>query len=234
MINAELEFPYCESPLIIEKLLGLPEVLRPSVVSFGEDERGTAISDAKSFASTFELKSYGIFFRNEAILYDLRKARNGNLLCGASFTNPQTEVIRDFLVSMGAGAIFGYACVPEEREKRNRAVTRQGENVISSWVGRDSGRYLPGLYWWTIFANSLLRQYRIPLEPILEASVERLELGSTYLFRFYERPEDWESSTVMSDLYARLPGIFNIDSIRPQLEGAGNFITLSAVVDQWR
>ena len=37
-----------------------------------------------------------------------------------------------------AHPIFGFACMAEEREHRNRITTKLGINTIESWVGRDT------------------------------------------------------------------------------------------------
>jgi hypothetical protein len=235
MIKAELEFPFSMRHLALEKLLTLPEALRPTRQTLGEDEVGIMIGDPKAFLQTFELPSIGVYLRNSTTLYDLRRLRNSNLIVGAYFDAIPDIAVKDFLIHMAsAHPIFGFACVAEERERRNRITTKLGANTIESWVGRDTRRYVPGLYWWTLLAASLAEQHGIPLSTIVGAAKEHIELeGNQHLLRFYEKPEDWRSAAVVAKLYRSLPGVFDVEKLRPKLQGATTFLELNAILDAW-
>ena len=133
-----------------------------------------------------------------------------------------------------AHPIFGFACAEEELEYRNRITTQMGINTIHSWVGRDTRKYLPGLYWWTLLPASLAEQHGIPLSIIVGAAKEHIELeGNQHLLRFYEKPEDWQSAAVTAKLYRSLPGVFDVEKLRPKIQGATTFLELNAILDAW-
>jgi len=133
-----------------------------------------------------------------------------------------------------AHPIFGFACAEEELEYRNRITTKLGINTIHSWVGHDTRRYVPGLYWWTLLPASLAEQHGIPLSTVVGAALEHIELeGQQHLLRFYEKPEDWQSAGAMAKLYRSLPGVFDAKKVRPKLQAATNFLELNAILDAW-
>jgi hypothetical protein len=120
------------------------------------------------------------------------------------------------------------------REHRNRITTQLGINTIHSWIGRDTQKYVPGLYWWTLLPASLAQQHGIPLSVVVGAALEHIELeGHQHLLRFYEKPEDWQSAHVMTKLYRSLPGVFDVEKLRPKLQGATTFLEINAIPHAW-
>jgi hypothetical protein len=236
MIKAELEFQFSTARLVLEKILTLPKVLQPTHKSLGENEAATIVGDVKKFIQDFELPSSGVYLRNVSALYDIRKLRNGNLVCCGYFDEIPLDGVKDFLIHMAtARPIFGFACVPEEREQQNRVTTKQGVNTIESWVGRDTQKYIPGLYWWTLLPASLAERHGVSLHTIAGVALEHVELeGQQHLFRFYEKPEDWRSATVMAELRSSLSGVFDVERVRLQFERARTFLELNALVDAWK
>jgi hypothetical protein len=117
---------------------------------------------------------------------------------------------------------------------RNRITTQLGINTIHSWIGRDTQKYVPGLYWWTLLPASLAQQHGIPLSVVVGAALEHIELeGHQHLLRFYEKPEDWQSAHVMTKLYRSLPGVFDVEKLRPKLQGATTFLEINAIPHAW-
>src|SRR5262249_59812680 len=98
MIEAELEFPFSMTHLVLEELLTLPEALRPTHKSLGEEEVGTPIRDARIFLRTFELPSIGVLLRNSIARHDLRRLRNGNLICCSYFDAIPYGAVKEFLI----------------------------------------------------------------------------------------------------------------------------------------
>jgi hypothetical protein len=188
MIEAELEFRFSMTHLVLEELLTLPEALRPTHKSLGEDEVGTPIGDARIFLRTFELPSIGVLLRNSIALYDLRRSRNGNLICCSYFDAIPYGAVKEFLIHMAiAHPIFGFACAAGELEHRNRITTKLGVNTVESRVGRDTQKYIPGLYWWTLLPASLAEKHGVPLSTILAKALEHIELdGKQHLLRLLE------------------------------------------------
>jgi hypothetical protein len=235
MIKAALEFPLSATDLVIETILRLPELLRPTSMSLAEDEAATAIGDVEVFLQTFKMPTIGVYLQNSTALYDLRRSSPSTFIVDADLEAIPDDAVRDFLIHMAsAHPIFGFACVAEERERRNRITTKLGANTIESWVGRDTRRYVPGLYWWTLLPASLAEQHGIPLSTVVGAAQEHIELeGRQHLLRFYEKPEDWQSAAVMAKLYHSLPGVFDVEKLRPKLRGATTFLELNAILDAW-
>lgn len=237
MITAELEFELSSARFVLEKILTLPEALRPTHECPGEDEVGTEIDDPNRLVQSFDPPSSGLGFLKNAngATYYMRKERRGSLGCYAYFDGVSRDVVKSFLICMSsASPIFGFTCAPEEREHRNRVVTKQGMNTIESWVGRDTRKYIPGLYWLTLLPTILAEKYRVSLSVLAGAALEHLELrGEQHLLRFYERPEDWRSNNMLEQLSSAQPGIFDIKKVRLQLETAKNFLEVQAVLDSW-
>jgi hypothetical protein len=209
MIRAALTFPLSMTDLVTKTIMHLPEILRPTVISLAEDEPATAIGDINVFLDTFKMPTIGVYLEN--------------------------SVVRDFLIHMAAPRpFFGFACTQEELEYRNRITVKFGINIMESWVGRDTRRYIPGLYWWTLLPASLAEQHGIPLSILVRAAQEHIELeGQQHLLRFYESPEDWRSAAVMAELYHSCPGIFDVEKLRPKLQGMTNFLEINAILHDW-
>ena len=113
--------------------------------------------------------------------------------------------------------------------------TQQGVNKIESWVGRDIDKYVPGFYWLTLLPEALAAKHGIPLTAVERVAREHVALpGGQHLFRFYDRPEDWRSSPVVRNLCATLPGVFDVEKLKPQLAKAKNFLELNSMLRAWK
>jgi len=52
--------------------------------------------------------------------------------------------------------------------------------------------------------------------------------------RFYKKPEDWRSAaSPMAELYHSCPGIFDVEKVRPKLQGKTNFLEITAILREW-
>lgn len=142
------------------------------------------------------------------------------LLCDC-FLDVAPEAAEHFLKHMSkARPVFGFACLPGERGRRNRVTTQQGPNEIESWVGRDTQRYVPGLYWLALLSEALARQHHVALSALEAVAQEHVELeGGLHLFRFYERPEGWLETSAVTELCTSLSGVFDVEKIKPQTLG---------------
>jgi|SRR6185312_1172663 len=235
MIEAGLEFPPSARRHVVEAFLSLPEELRPTHESVNESEIGSEIRDYSAFLRALEKRETGLFLKNIAVTYDISLAGQASIICSC-FLDVNPFLVKSFMVHMAtARPIFGFACAPEEREYRNRVTTKQGVNTIESWVGRDTKKYIPGLYWLTLLPAELAEKQGVSLSTIGETALEHLELeGQQHLFRFYEKPEDWRSAGAVKELCSSLPGIFDVEKARPQLESAKTFLELNTMVNTWK
>jgi hypothetical protein len=236
MIEAELEFEGSIDP-VLAAFSELPTSLQPVYFSHGETPASDAdrIVDQKRFAAFVAKSKSGFFLLGPGLTYSLRIADGKPLICNC-FLDVAPEAAEFLLRHMSrARPLFGFACAPDERERRNRVTTQQGVNRIESWVGRDTQRYVPGLYWLTLLPETLARQHNVPLSDLSAVAQQHIELqDGQHLFRFYERPEDWKSNSAVSDLRMSLPGVFDIEKIKQPLMAAKNFLELDALLQDWR
>lgn len=236
MIEAGLVFDVALDRVVMA-FFDLPAQIRP--VHFSSDEKpakdADRIADQKRFAAFVTKSTSGFFLLGPGLTYSIRIATGKPLVCDC-FLDVAPEAAEDFLAYMSkAKPIFGFACMPGEREWRNRVIAKQGSNKIESWVGRDTQNYVPGLYWLTLLPDVLAKQHDVPLTAVAAVAQKHVELGSgQHLFRFYERPEDWQETSAVTDLIASLPGVFDVEKIRPQLLAAKNFLDLNALLREWR
>jgi hypothetical protein len=80
----------------------------------------------------------------------------------------------------------------------------------------------------------LAAKHGVPLRLLEEIALEHRDLGSgLHLFRFYDRPEDWQSNTKVKTLAASLPGIFNRQSVMSEFRYGMSFDELNALMGKW-
>lgn len=236
MLEAGLEF-LGDLDRVVAAFSSLPMLLRP--VHFSHEEKvGSSIDcigDQKRFA-TFAAKSQsGFFLLGFNVTYSIRIVPDKSIICDC-FIDVEPGVAKQFLSHMAeANPIYGFACVLEEREHRNRVTTKQGANTIESWVGRNTQKYIPGFYWLTLVSDTLMKQHNIPLSTVEKSAREHIELagGQQHLFRFYDHPDEWQASGI-AGLSASLPGVFDIEKVKPQLLAASNFLELNALLQNWK
>ena len=53
------------------------------------------------------------------------------------------------------------------------------------------------------------------------------------MFRFYDRPEDWQATPAVGELCASLPGVFDVEKLKDQLATANDFLELSSMLRAW-
>lgn len=237
MIEAGLEFDGAIDR-VVKAFIDLPATLRP--IHFSHEEKiasdADRIDDQKRFAAfVARSKSGFILFGPSGVSYSILIAENNPLICNC-FLEVAPEAAEQFLRYMSkAIPIFGFACLPGERERRNRVTQQQGVNKIESWVGRDTQRYVPGLYWLTLLPEALARQHGVSLEAVRAVARKHIDLeNGQHLFQFYDRPEEWQETSAVTDLSASLPGVFDVERIKPQIMAAKNFLDLHAMLREWR
>src|SRR5262249_1198783 len=155
MISAELEYERGTLDRVLGAFLSLPPSLRPT--HFSDDEvdieRRTAIGNSNDLASFFDDRTTGFFLFGPMLNCLASIAPGQSILMDCSISG-EPDLARQFLLHMaGAEPIFGFACLQEEKESRNRLTVTLGVNHIESWVGLDTVKYVPGLYWLTLFSE---------------------------------------------------------------------------------
>lgn len=244
MIESTLEFQSTDLRSIVATFCTLPEKLRPTRHSLGEDEVGEPILDTEKFLDSLVGTGLDPFLSGACVKYDIgyfdgfvgsEQIRSNSITCNC-FLEVEPSFAKKFLMHMASvHPIFGFACAPDERVRRNRVTVKQGVNTIESWVGRDTQKYVPGFYWLTLLPEALAEKYGVPLSAVEKNAKEHIDLkGGQHIFRFYERPEDWQATSVVAELCASLPGVFDVEKVKPQLSAAKNFLDLNAVLRNWK
>lgn len=235
MIQAKLEFNSDSFDNVLAAFLGLPDGLRPDRYSSNENARGRPISDREKFFAFVDNETLGFFLKGQNIIYDLHRGKP-SILCN-SFMDVEPRLMEQFLISMASeNPYFGYACATEELYYRNRIITVLNKKTTAeSWVGRNINRYLPGLYWLTLLPQWLADKHHIPVEKLHEAALEHIHLpGHQNLFKFYDRPENWEHHKDRIDQLCRsIPGIFDVKKPRHLTEGVRNVRELDNALKDW-
>ena len=183
MIEARLELHAGTLKQLGSKLLSLLAELRPSHHSLGEDEAGQLIGDPKGFVDSLTNRSPGPWLTGKFCSYDISLAGPKEIICFASLEVSST-LAEQFMVEMASlNPVFGSACVQDERIQRNRIAISLGSNNIESWVGRDTQKYIPGLYWLTLLPDALMKRNGMVFSATSwrrsHVSTLSLKLGST-------------------------------------------------------
>lgn len=244
MIQSTLEFHSADLRSIVAAFCTLPEGLRPTHHSFGENEVGKEILDAETFLASLSKAGLGPVLKGSSVTYDIgffdgfvgsERIKSRSIICNC-FLEVDPAFAKKFLLHMAiARPVFGFACAQDERHQRNRVIVKQGVNTIESWVGRDTQKYVPGFYWLTLLSEALAEKHGIPLSAVEKIALEHIKLqGGQHLFRFYERPDDWKSTSAVSELCASLRGVFDVERIKPQFPTAKNFLDLDAMLSKWK
>ncbi len=237
MIEAGLEFDGGAIDRVVAAFTGLPLPLRP--IHFSHEEKvgsdADRIEDQKRFAAFLAKSKSGFFLLGSAVTYSIRIASGRPLICDC-FIDVEPKIAEQLLVHMSrVQPVFGFACAPGERKRRNRITTVQGVNTIESWVGRDTQKYVPGFYWLTLLPDAMAKQHGIPISAVVGVALEHTDLGDgQHMFRFYDQPEDWQTTSFVAELCASFPGVFNVEKVKAQLPAAKNFLELNSMLRDWR
>lgn len=66
-----------------------------------------------------------------------------------------------------------------------------------------------------LISNQLLSRFQIPLGSLVALAQKYEEVApGQHLFRFYDRPEDWQGLDEISVFAAGQPGIFDIEKVK--------------------
>lgn len=237
-IEVGLEFRNGEVDRVVGAFVTLPLPLRPSYFSHDEKIRSDAdqIKDKKRFTEFLAKSHSGFILSGNGVTYSIRIASRRSTICDC-FIDLEPEDVQKFMVHMSsARPLFGFACAPGERERRNRLTLRlQDKYTVEAWVGRDIRTRIPGFYWLTLMSDTLARQHVIPLSTVEQFSITHLKLeDGQHLFQFYERPDDWSRTANVAELCASLPGVFDIEKARPQALTVTSILQMNSPLDQWK
>lgn len=86
----------------------------------------------------------------------------------------------------------------------------------------------------TLLSNALAEEHDIPIGQLEAEAAEYIRVSDAHLFRFFDRPEDWETGSSLGALRLSIPAIFNIDTVRSQIAHTKTFPELLAITSAWR
>ena len=237
MLEIGLEFEWIPIGVIVEGLLSLPEYLRPEKYCSDENSPGKSVSNRKALEEFLIKSQSGFFLKRDGLVFSLRIVRGKKIYCDC-FSDLHPGSAKELLVRMATiGPNFGYACDPAERERRNRINIVQGMNIIETWVGRNTDKSIPGLYWLTLISEKLFNQFGVSSTSLLDLSlgVGTINNGSHFLIQLYDSPEMWKQYDQQTVKATRLlPGVFNIEDVEKRISGAKGFNELNELLAAWR
>lgn len=91
---------------------------------------------------------------------------------------------------------YGFACLEDELHRRNIVTGVFGENKVESWVGLDSAKKLPGLYWLNMISEESVSRAQIgalDFRGLPDSRIDTVDTGSglLHVVKLYANPEDW-------------------------------------------
>jgi hypothetical protein len=231
-VVSRLVFPAVARADVLAAFLSLPGDMRPTHHRFGERGRRNLIDDPSAFRTSM-LGGQSFYLVSQQGTYSFNPNADLPIDCSAYRILPASA--HDYLAHMaGAGAIFGYCCADEEEMHRHYLRVEVKSGVMSAYYGRDIDRYIPGLYWLTLVSERLLEKHGVPIGVLENIALEHADLGGgIHLFRFYDRPEDWTSSTAINEVLQSVPGFFDLRKVRAGLTPGVDFEELARELRPW-
>jgi len=245
---------------VIDSLQALPAHLRPKY--FSEEEslksKKDEVADKKRFEKFVARNPAGFFLFADDCSYNFFIHERGysRLFCDIQNEDFYSDVPLLFETMVSAAPIFGFAGenqeevpsadgsyvithseVHSEYKHRNCYYITIGDNNIESWIGTDLDKYIPGVYWYTLLSDELLKKHHIDLASLsAEAiSTETLGDGSIYLLKFYESPDEWKQNAERLDtLCERIDGIFSRRSVESAVSGVSNYLEYDDIIADWQ
>lgn len=227
---------------VLDELQKLPQAIRPAY--FGDSENKlnerNIVSDSQLFERFLRRNTSGFFlFGNDGCrLYDIKISPREE--CFELYLD-MSEDIEDnilpfFETIVWANPEFAYAADLNERKHRNRCCKIIGMNRISDWVGRDIRKYVPGLYYCTLFSERLIRMHDIDFARLASAALSHDELrsGEYHLLRFFGNAAAWKANAAtLDDLCDCTDGIFSIQTVLCSVADINNLIDYDEVISRW-
>jgi hypothetical protein len=245
MIESRVEFETADLRAVVEVFCSLPEELRPTRYSLGEEEPDQPIVNSEKLLDSLAAAGLGPILKGEGVTYDVGffdgyvgedRVKSSSIVCRC-YLEREPALAEKFLLHIAAARpAFGYACLPEEHDHRHRLSKQASYGHQTAGVGNDWRRYLPGVYWLTVIPSSLAEKHGLPLEKLrAEASNVQEPTSGVWVLRFFDHPDDWEKHAERLDrLCADIPGIFSIADARPAFEAAGSFLETEDVLASWQ
>jgi hypothetical protein len=223
LVDSRLTYPATAAGKVIDTFLSLPGDLRPTHHRFAENQPRKEIGNPVAFRNGKVGKSSGFLLHAGRITYAPDLFDRVPVECNCYDIPP--SLAREFLTNMAAARpIFGFCCSEDEKNHRNWLKVSAASGTIEGYFGRNTEKYVPGLYWLTLISEQLAKKHNVSLEAVKDIALEHVELGDgIHFFRFYDKPEDWKLTAKVDKFCALTPGFFDLQRVRSQLKPNAGF-----------
>jgi hypothetical protein len=217
---------------LLKRVLDLPDELRPVRFSSGEKVRSKddVVDDENRFSKFVERNPAGFALFCDGLTYDVMlRVSPKTLSCYLTKDASRAHTLLQHF--LGKEFLFGFACDYEEWLFRNRLVKDVGSQRVESWVGRDTSKYIPGLYWLTAISKTLVAQHAADASQI-KAVAKVLPSPSAHVlfFQRYDRPDGWMAHKAAISLN----GFFRIDDAIAAVKSCNTYLEVNGALAAWR
>ena len=242
MITCGLYFTaQLDTRTVLSILNELPKDLQPGF--FSEEDRVTdksnLTSELRAFESFQDDHPNGFFLIGQKVVIDISNPLDSmSRIYLYQTDNGIEEYFIDVLTAFSfAQPLFAFACESDEYDHRNRMHFKQGSSDIEAWVGRDIGKYVPGVYWLTMFSEFICRKHSIDLRALASNLNSEIvhESHGQILFKLFKDPRSWREHAGRIDRELNsVSGFFNKKDVLAATEHADNTMDLLSALESWR
>lgn len=187
----------------------------------GIDKENDKCSNLERFERFKSQNDLGFFLHSESSLINISFSGDTSSIFIEVKRKKAIPKIVDLLRVVARENIqYAFACDWEEWRYRNGLVKTIGKSTIENWVGRDYGRYLPGLYWCNLIPDSMFERLNINKEMIQSVAVKYECLDNDIcFFMMFDDPGLWQNSAPeIDEICERNDGVFSKWTIWEHLE----------------
>jgi hypothetical protein len=237
VVELKLHFRREYLSAVFAKLAELPSSIRPTAVAVDEVSKREPLMSTEMLQPDELINTHrcGVVLYGEAVEFHLSYADTD--ACSLLGLFASDDQARDSILEMAKlDVLYGYACAPEERNRRNRIVSKKKYGSHEAWVGRDYQKYLPGVYWLNLIPASRLEGYGLSLRQF-EGIAHRTDTirGRNHVIELYPASMCWEDRSDNIDRWCEMTaGVFHRADAIVALEGAETFMETSTVLNPWK
>lgn len=233
MIKIGLEFHLAVNE-VIEVLVDLPGPMRPQHYSDAEAEPADRlpIGERADFLRKMKKRKGGILLYGSQVTYSVRGTA-GRIFCDGFADVDQAVIESIFSAPHFARCHFGYACLEEEYKARNRVVVQRGINSIEAWVGRDTRKVVPGLYWMTLMSKDLVEKLGVEVDKLAAEAVDCWDISNLcFVFKMGVSPQLWQERLGNGRLTGE-PWLFDMAQVSADVDTAQDLMSTLDALGRW-
>jgi len=234
MIDVQHVFHKDRLRQVLSALRDLPERLTPKYFGYDEEiySREDLVNDDGRFESFLLRAESGFFLYAEDVSYTFLVGTD--ILKVLVFDVGVQDGVTLFRALSTSGSIFGFAADGEEYEHRNLLRVTLDNGSSEAWAGRDTSRYLPGIYWRTWISDICANRHNLPLDMLRKSSLEAVRHPEGNELCFFPEPGRWVENSARLDLICEeTAGIFSISVVRGDFQCAQGMQARVRVSREW-